>query len=76
MSIWVDGIKPVILMCNKITIAHDLAPQFIQRYVFRDKRVGWSNIKNQFKEAFKKDINERKRKWKYKDLAMRTKKGS
>lgn len=42
----------------------------IQRYVLRDKRVGWTNIKNQFKEAFEKDINERKRKWKYKDLAI------
>ena len=41
----------------------------IQRYVFRDKRVGWSNIKSQFKEAFKKDRNMRKRRYKYKDIA-------
>ena len=66
---WVAPFTPLIPICIAIAM-------IIQRYVFRDKRVGWSNIKNQFKEAFKKDINERKKKWKYKDLAMKTKKGS
>lgn len=68
-AFWLAPLTPLI----PINIA---LAMIIQRYVFRDKRVGWSNIKSQFKEAFKKDINERKRKWKYKDIAMRTKKGS
>ena len=42
-----------------------------QRYVLRDKSIGWSNIKNQFKEAFKKDENMRKRRYKYKDIAIK-----
>lgn len=66
-AFWLAPLTPLIPI--NIAIA-----MIIQRYVFRDKRVGWSNIKNQFKEAFKKDINERKKKWKYKDLAMKTKK--
>lgn len=61
-AFWLAPLTPLI----PITLAISM---IIQRYVFRDKRVGWSNIKNQFKEAFKKDINERKKKWKYKDLA-------
>jgi len=62
-AFWLAPLTPLI----PINIA---LAMIIQRYVFRDKRVGWINIKSQFKEAFKKDINERKRRWRYKDLAL------
>lgn len=61
-AFWLAPLTPLI----PINIA---LAMIVQRYVFRDKRVGLSNIKAQFKEASKKDDNIRKRKWKYKDLA-------
>lgn len=69
VAFWVAPFTPLI----PITIAVSM---LIQRYVLRDKRVGWSNIKSQFKEAFAKDENVRKRRYRYKDIAMKTKKGS
>ena len=69
VAFWVAPFTPLI----PITIAVSM---LIQRYVFRDKRVGWSNIKSQFKEAFAKDENVRKRRYRYRDIAMKTKKGS
>lgn len=57
-AFWLAPLTPLI----PINIA---LAMIIQRYVFRDKRVGWSNIKSQFK----KDENMRKRRYKYKDIA-------
>lgn len=59
---WVAPFTPLIPICIAIAM-------LFQRYVLRDKSIGWKQIKAQFKEAFKKDANERKRRWKYKDLA-------
>ena len=63
-AFWLAPFTPLIPI--NIAIA-----MIIQRYVFRDKRVGLSNIKSQFKEAFKKDENMRKRRYKYKDIAIK-----
>lgn len=62
-AFWLAPLTPLI----PINIA---LAMLIQRYVFRDKRIGWRNIKTQFKEAFKKaPLPERRRRWRYKDLA-------
>lgn len=61
-AFWLAPLTPMIPL--NIAIA-----MLVQRYIFRDKRIGLTNIKEQFKEAFKKDTHIRKRRWRYKDIA-------
>ena len=61
-AFWLAPLTPLIPI--NIAIA-----MLFQRYVLRDKSVGWTEIKKKFKEAFKKDENMRKRRYKYKDIA-------
>lgn len=66
---WVAPFTPLIPICIAIAM-------LFQRYVLRDKSIGWKQIKAQFGEAFAKDDGLRKRRYKYIDIAMKTKKGS
>lgn len=49
-----------------ITIA---IAMLFQRYILRDKNISWKTIKNNFMSAFH---NERKKRYKYKDLVKRS----
>ena len=59
---WAAPFTPLIPICIAFAM-------LFQRYVLRDKSVGWTEIKKKFKEAFEKDENMRKRRYKYKDIA-------
>lgn len=61
---WAAPFTPLIPLCIAIAM-------LFQRYVLQDKSIGWTQIKKQFKEAFKKDENMRKRRYKYSDIAIK-----
>ena len=67
VAFWVAPFTPLIPICIAIAM-------LFQRYVLRDKSVGWKQIKAQFKEAFAKDENVRKRRYRYRDIAIKTNK--
>lgn len=62
---WASPMTPLI----PITIA---IAMLFQRYVLRDKSIGWKQIKLQFKDAFTPDLSARKRRWRYHDIAIRS----
>lgn len=45
---WAAPFTPLIPLCIAVAM-------LFQRYVLRDKSVGWTQIKKKFKEAFEKD---------------------
>ena len=57
---WAAPFTPLIPLCIAVAM-------LFQRYVLRDKSVGWTQIKIKFKEAFEKDETVRKRRGKKSD---------
>lgn len=47
-SFWAAPFTPLMPICIAVAM-------LFQRYVLRDKSVGWTQIKKKFKEAFEKD---------------------